>query len=203
MLGDLDGLRIRLGRSPAHGFGLLVLFEQYVDGKRCVGELTMREAEAPAIPSRYPTVFMEDGAAQSLADDLWDAGIRPRGAAGSAGQLEAVQAHLADMQKLAARLFEAIDQGAVEDRTVEAANAEANARLTRMLEEERARAEGIARNLEAVRRSIKVADQSSGAEVERLKNLLHRVRLKAMAGETGAFLANLIMSEVEPRVEGE
>lgn len=40
--------------------------------------------------------------AQTLADALWDAGIRPAGAAGSAGQLGAVLAHLGDMRAIVA-----------------------------------------------------------------------------------------------------
>jgi len=38
--------------------------------------------------------------AQRLANDLWEAGIRPVSAKGSAGQLAAVQAHLEDFRKL-------------------------------------------------------------------------------------------------------
>lgn len=33
-------------------------------------------------------------------DALWDAGLRPTGAAGSAGQLSAVQHHLDDMRAI-------------------------------------------------------------------------------------------------------
>lgn len=39
-------------------------------------------------------------AAQQLMDDLWAAGVRPTEGQGSAGQIGAVQAHLADMRKL-------------------------------------------------------------------------------------------------------
>lgn len=49
-----------------------------------------------------PFMEMENDEAQKLADALWDAGIRPAGAAGSAGQLGAVQAHLADMRNIVA-----------------------------------------------------------------------------------------------------
>lgn len=37
---------------------------------------------------------------QMLVDDLWTIGVRPRAARGSAGQLDAVQAHLKDMRDL-------------------------------------------------------------------------------------------------------
>ena len=38
--------------------------------------------------------------AQNLADQLYEAGIRPSAAAGSAGQLDAVKYHLEDLRKL-------------------------------------------------------------------------------------------------------
>lgn len=43
---------------------------------------------------------------QRLVDQLWEAGIRPRAAKGSAGQLDAVQDHLNDMRVMA---FSALD----------------------------------------------------------------------------------------------
>jgi hypothetical protein len=45
--------------------------------------------------------LMTKNEAQGLMDRLWTCGIRPTEAAGSAGQLAAVQAHLEDMRKLA------------------------------------------------------------------------------------------------------
>lgn len=47
------------------------------------------------------TVILSKDAAQALADELWNAGVRPSGAAGSAGQLTAVTRHLDDMRSLA------------------------------------------------------------------------------------------------------
>lgn len=41
--------------------------------------------------------------AQDFMDRLWDCGVRPTEAKGSAGQLAAVQAHLNDMRALALR----------------------------------------------------------------------------------------------------
>lgn len=40
-------------------------------------------------------------AAQQLVNSLWEVGIRPSAAKGSAGQLSAVQYHLEDMRKIA------------------------------------------------------------------------------------------------------
>lgn len=47
-----------------------------------------------------PPMSLSAEAAQELADMLWQCGIRPRGAAGSAGQLSAVENHLNDMRAL-------------------------------------------------------------------------------------------------------
>jgi hypothetical protein len=45
--------------------------------------------------------------AQRLMDMLWEAGIKPAGAAGSAGQAEAMRSHIADLQKVVDRLLPA------------------------------------------------------------------------------------------------
>lgn len=48
-----------------------------------------------------PSFMLEESEAQVLANTLWDAGIRPVGSNGSAGQLAAKEAHLQDMRALA------------------------------------------------------------------------------------------------------
>lgn len=47
-----------------------------------------------------PLLNLQREEAQQLMDELWNAGVRPVGAAGSAGQLDAVKYHLEDMRKL-------------------------------------------------------------------------------------------------------
>lgn len=47
-----------------------------------------------------PMMSMDVEAAQKLMEELWSAGIRPAAAAGSMGQLSAVQYHLEDMRSL-------------------------------------------------------------------------------------------------------
>lgn len=47
-----------------------------------------------------PCLILNRGDFQELVDDLWNIGVRPRAARGSAGQLDAVQAHLKDFQRL-------------------------------------------------------------------------------------------------------
>lgn len=51
--------------------------------------------------SQEPTFRLDPDAAQELMDALWDCGIRPGQAAGSAGQLDATQKHLDDMRAIA------------------------------------------------------------------------------------------------------
>ena len=56
-----------------------------------------------------PLCVLDPAAAKMLMDSLWAAGIRPSDGEGSAGQLGAVQRHLADMQAIAfAKINEAI-----------------------------------------------------------------------------------------------
>ena len=47
-----------------------------------------------------PALRIRREEAQSLMDELWNCGLRPTSGAGSAGQLEAIQNHLKDLQKL-------------------------------------------------------------------------------------------------------
>lgn len=47
-----------------------------------------------------PSLRLPTEVAQRLMDELWHAGLRPAEGKGSAGQLAAMQAHLADMRKL-------------------------------------------------------------------------------------------------------
>ena len=48
-----------------------------------------------------PTVKLSVTAAQTLIDDLWQAGLRPTEGSGSAGSLRATENHLQDMRKIA------------------------------------------------------------------------------------------------------
>jgi hypothetical protein len=59
---------------------------------------TFEDAGAEWTP---PLLTLEQDAAQSLMDELYSAGVRPTAGQGSAGQLDAVQRHLADMRTLA------------------------------------------------------------------------------------------------------
>lgn len=63
--------------------------------------LTMKDLPSNAWAQQMePTVRIHQDAAQQLMDELWQCGLRPSEGTGSAGQLKAVQDHLADMRKL-------------------------------------------------------------------------------------------------------
>ena len=57
---------------------------------------------------RGPDARLRPEAAQRLMDDLWNCGLRPSAGRGSAGQLEAVQGHLEDLQTANAKLLDAV-----------------------------------------------------------------------------------------------
>jgi hypothetical protein len=52
-----------------------------------------------------PLFRLDYNDAQSLIDDLWQAGLRPSEGTGSAGSLKATENHLKDMQKIAFKLL--------------------------------------------------------------------------------------------------
>lgn len=73
-------LLVRQGGSH----GLYVVWHQEPEGKRV-----------------DPTLCLDLTAAQTLMDDLWNAGLRPTEGSGSAGSLRSTEKHLADMRKIA------------------------------------------------------------------------------------------------------
>lgn len=76
-------------------------FEIFIhQGESYCCDLTMRTTDT-AQPHAATPVRLCDTEAQQLMDDLYRAGVRPSEGQGSAGQLSATQAHLADMRKIA------------------------------------------------------------------------------------------------------
>ena len=57
---------------------------------------------------RAPDARLRPAAAQRLMDDLWNCGFRPSAGRGSAGQLDAVQCHLSDLQEANTKLLDAL-----------------------------------------------------------------------------------------------
>ena len=75
-------------------------------GRKTIGgeiEIAKQLEYEPSCPSATspPTEYIDHDEAQRLMDSLWNCGIRPVQAKGSAGQLDAVKYHLEDMRKLA------------------------------------------------------------------------------------------------------
>lgn len=58
-------------------------------------------------PGEYtePTMALSNQTAQTLMDELWRCGIRPKEGSGSVGSLAATERHLHDMQKIALGLL--------------------------------------------------------------------------------------------------
>ncbi len=88
-------------------FDGIAIFVDEVRGDKffVAAPLTMEERQP--YESDYgpgPTVQLNKHAAQKLMDDLWDCGLRPSEGSGSAGQLAAVQNHLADLRKLLSKV---------------------------------------------------------------------------------------------------
>jgi hypothetical protein len=69
------------------------------DRKSRVTQLTLTDDIDPGAILE-PTLKLSLDAAQTLMDDLWNAGIRPTEGAGSAGAMRAVERHLEDMRTL-------------------------------------------------------------------------------------------------------
>lgn len=66
-----------------------------------VSDLTFSKLDVGSIVK--PTGVIPRTAAQTLMDDLWNAGIRPTEGSGSAGSMRATEKHLEDMRKIAFR----------------------------------------------------------------------------------------------------
>lgn len=87
---------IRAQSSPWNsGIELAILSE---DKKTRVKEIIFERLDERMPPE---TSFqMDKDTAQTLMDDLWNAGLRPTEGTGSAGALRAVERHLEDMRRL-------------------------------------------------------------------------------------------------------
>ena len=79
---------------------------QRVDGKPFIADYIKWVSISEGAAYTAPVGYMSRDDAQHLMDRLWDIGLRPRGAKGTQGQLEAVQFHLQDMRDLSQRLLD-------------------------------------------------------------------------------------------------
>jgi len=85
------------------GGGFRVWVVQKRPGEMAIGDpvvmrtLTREEEHSVCIPETFQ---LGAAGAQELVDQLWAAGVRPTAAAGSVGQLAAMESHLKDLRRL-------------------------------------------------------------------------------------------------------
>jgi hypothetical protein len=91
------GIGIRAISAPWH-CGIEILVRQ---GNSVGVSVTMQDHDPATVVE--PTLRIDMDAAQTLMDDLWQAGLRPTDGAGSAGAMRATEKHLHDMRKIAFR----------------------------------------------------------------------------------------------------
>lgn len=91
--------------GPEAGFELHAI--HCADRRRAIAEpiqfreLTGDELDGLAMDELLsPALRLTEEDAQRLIDAMWEAGLRPTGSHGSAGQLAATERHLADMRRL-------------------------------------------------------------------------------------------------------
>ncbi len=99
-------IQVRAVRHHARFPGVSIFIDE-IRGDKFFCALPLEMTERQPFESDYgpgPTVQLDKHAAQKLIDDLWDCGLRPSEGSGSAGQLAAVQNHLADMRKLLSKV---------------------------------------------------------------------------------------------------
>ena len=63
--------------------------------------VTMRTIERGSLAPREHGFDLSETDAQQIMDELWRAGVRPRNGSGALAHVEAINAHLQDMRKLA------------------------------------------------------------------------------------------------------
>jgi hypothetical protein len=100
-MNGIDGLKIKV-QENIDSDCIDVLLLETRDGKKYAGHIEWREVE-PWPARTLPTFSVSLTAVnplQNLADGLYDCGIHPTAAKGSAGQLSAVNRHLEDMRAL-------------------------------------------------------------------------------------------------------
>lgn len=90
-----EPIKIRAAPAPWYS-GVELLVKQ---GKSVGISVQMQAAPESAVME--PTLRISNNEAQTLMDDLWNAGLRPTEGTGTAGALKATEVHLADMRRIA------------------------------------------------------------------------------------------------------
>lgn len=92
-------LRIDSHRSWQHQAIELLIHCERDHERYAVSDLTFTRIEPGHM--LFPSLRIDNDAAQALMDGLWECGIRPTAGAGTAGAMAATERHLADMRRLA------------------------------------------------------------------------------------------------------
>lgn len=86
---------------PMDGFQVWI-FERNNDGLHVADPVTIRRVEQEGV-TFPPTLQLSSNAAQTLLDDLWVAGLRPTDYHDTRGEVTAMRAHIADLQRIVFR----------------------------------------------------------------------------------------------------
>lgn len=100
-----NNLDIQINNNPAMR-GYEVYLGNRTGDKPLLYDLTITEREYSPGQLIRPTAVMTRQHAQQVMDELWRAGVRPNNGQGSMAQVEALQNHLADMQKISFSLLD-------------------------------------------------------------------------------------------------
>ena len=92
-------LRVIAEREPYFGDGVALAARIKIDGVATYAQ-PLEFAPRNECASTEPFLRLDYTAAQELIDSLWQCGLRPTEAAGSAGSLRATERHLEDMRRL-------------------------------------------------------------------------------------------------------
>jgi len=99
-MNELDGFKIRVQRGHWGAGYDVILMKHPKDSKDVIviDNITVKSVGYDRIID--PLFSLKKQEAQTLMNDLWDAGLRPSEGSGSAGALLATQKHLDDMRKI-------------------------------------------------------------------------------------------------------
>lgn len=107
-------LRVRAFRENFAFDGVqLYIYQKYPDGTRFRVKNIDMEQVTETVASTYQDnglIQIDPTAAQELMDDLWQCGVRPTEGTGSAGQAQAMQKHISDLEKVNDKLFGIVDR---------------------------------------------------------------------------------------------
>lgn len=97
-------LKFRIAREPWNDSFRLFLGMHTDDGKVMIANnMVFTTVEQGSVIPADAGIQLSGDEASRLADELWEAGVRPKGQAGTAGQIAAMQAHIDDLREILSR----------------------------------------------------------------------------------------------------